>query len=176
MDYTVSYQKNNAVGTATATLTGNGTTFRGSATTTFRINVEALPMFRLYNRWSGEHLFTMDNAEVKNLTPLGWTYEGVAWQTPSWSDTPVYRLYNHWSGDHFYAANHEEYEHLHSLDWSQEGIAFFSADKDTGAPIYRLFNKWLARGTHLFTTDKSEYDNLVKIGRSGEGIAFRAME
>ena len=88
----------------------------------------------------------------------------------------MYRLYNQWSGDHFYTANYEEYEHLHSLGWSQEGIAFFSADKDTGAPIYRLFNKWLTRGTHLFTTDKSEYDNLVKIGRSGEGIALRALE
>ena len=88
----------------------------------------------------------------------------------------MYRLYNQWSGDHFYTANYEEYEHLYSLGWSQEGIAFFSADKDTGAPIHRLFNRWFARDTHLFTTDKSEHDNLVKIGRSGEGIALRAME
>lgn len=88
----------------------------------------------------------------------------------------MYRLYNQWSGDHFYTANYGEYEHLHSLGWSQEGIAFFSADKDTGAPIHRLFNRWFARDTHLFTTDKSEYDNLVKIGRSGEGIALRALE
>ena len=49
-------------------------------------------------------------------------------------------------------------------------------DKDTGAPIHRLFNRWFARDTHLFTTDKSEHDNLVKIGRSGEGIALHAME
>ena len=69
--------------------------------------MEVLPMFRLYNRWYSEHLFTMDKTEDKNLTSLRWTYEGVAWQSPSWPDAPVYRLYNRWNGDHLYTADHE---------------------------------------------------------------------
>ena len=105
-------------GTALLTFASDGMTWSYSVDTG-RITSRA--MYRLYNRWSGEHLFTMDKGEVGNLVSLGWKDEGVAWQAPSHSDTPVYRLYNPYSGDHFYTSNKAEYDHLSAIGWNKEG-------------------------------------------------------
>ena len=174
-DYNVSFSNNNAEGTATVTIIGNGKEFRGSVTKQFKIVVHAVPMYRLYNQWSGEHLFTLSKDEVDSLTSIGWKYEGVAWQSPSFSLDPVYRLYNPYSGDHFYTSDWSEYEYLGSIGWNQEGVAFYSASSATGKPIYRLFNRWLTQGTHLFTTDYDEYQYLGGIGWSQEGTAFYSL-
>ncbi|WP_368018397.1 hypothetical protein [Olsenella sp. AGMB03486] len=174
-DYTVSFENNDGEGTATVTITGNGKEFRGSVTKTFKIVILSVPMYRLYNPWSGEHLFTLNKDEVDNLTGIGWKYEGIAWQSPAWSLDKVYRLYNPYSGDHFYTRSLVEYERLGFIGWNKEGIAFCSASSVTGKPIYRLFNKWLTQGTHLFTTDYNEYAYLSSIGWNREGIAFYSL-
>lgn len=51
----------------------------------------SIPMYRMYNRYSGEHLYTRSVGERDNLKRVGWNYEGVAWNAPT-SGTPVYRL------------------------------------------------------------------------------------
>ncbi|MGN0287692.1 MAG: hypothetical protein ACI4B6_08500 [Atopobiaceae bacterium] len=135
----------------------------------------SVPMYRLYNQWSGEHLFTLSKDEVDSLTSIGWKYEGVAWQSPIGSDSPVYRLYNPYSGDHFYTSSENEYNSLGEIGWNQEGVAFYSADSTSGKPIYRLFNRWLTQGTHLFTTSADEYQYLGSIGWSQEGTAFYSL-
>ena len=178
-DYTVSYSNNVEPGTATVTLTGIGN-YTGSVSTTFTINYTpaagTVPMFRLYNRWSGEHLFTTSKSEYDHLESIGWKKEGIAWTAPEKSSHPVYRLYNPYSGDHFYTGDQNEYDHLGSIGWKKEYISFYSADSSTGKPIYRLFNRWLTQGTHLFTTSKSEYDHLGSIGWSQEDIAFYSLK
>ena len=131
-------------------------------------------VWRLYNQWSGEHLFTTDKGEYDSLQGLGWSGEGKAWDAPSEGDE-VFRLYNPYSGDHHYTMDKDEYGHLGEIGWRQEGGVLHSADASSGTPIYRLFNRWLTQGTHLFTTDKGEYDNLGQIGWQQEGIAFYAM-
>lgn len=128
-------------------------------------------VWRLYNQWSGEHLFTTDRGEYDSLVGIGWSGEGEAWDAPSEGDE-VFRLYNPYSGDHHYTMDQDEYGSLGSIGWRQEGVVFHSAGASSGAPIYRLFNPWLTQGTHLFTTDKGEYDNLGQIGWQQEGIAF----
>jgi hypothetical protein len=35
-------------------------------------------MYRLYNRWSGEHLFTASRSEYGHLASIGWSQEGIA--------------------------------------------------------------------------------------------------
>ncbi|RRF92970.1 MAG: hypothetical protein DUD31_06975 [Coriobacteriaceae bacterium] len=178
-DYTVSYSNNVEPGTATVTLTGIGN-YTGSVSTTFTINYTpaagTVPMFRLYNRWSGEHLFTTSKSEYDHLASIGWNPEGIAWTAPEMSSHPVYRLYNPYSGDHFYTGDQKEYDHLESIGWNKEGRSFYSADSSTGKPIYRLFNRWLTQGTHLFTTSKSEYDHLGSIGWNPEYIAFYGLK
>lgn len=176
-DYTVAYSNNVGPGTATVTITGIGG-YTGSTSLTFLIvepPVATVPMYRLYNRWSGEHLFTTDYSEYSYLGSIGWTQEGVAWNAPASGGTPVWRLYNPYSGDHLYTGSASEYAYLGSIGWRQEGESFRSADASSGgAPIYRLYNRWLTAGTHLFTTDASEYSYLGTLGWSQEGEAFYA--
>ena len=69
-------------------------------------------MYRLYNPNSGEHFYTSNIAERDTLTGLGWRYEGIGWQAPSWSNTPVYRLYNRNGGEHHYTLNAGERDAL----------------------------------------------------------------
>lgn len=176
-DYTVAYSNNVGPGTATVTITGIGG-YAGSTSLTFMIvepPIATVPMYRLYNRWSGEHLFTTDYSEYSYLGSIGWTQEGVAWYAPASGGTPVWRLYNPYSGDHLYTGSASEYTYLGSIGWRQEGESFRSADASSdGAPIYRLYNRWLTAGTHLFTTDASEYSYLGTLGWSQEGEAFYA--
>lgn len=130
-----------------------------------------IPLYRVYNRWSGEHLFTANESEYDGLGQIGWSQEGVAWQSPS-SGQAVYRLYNPYSGDHFYTMDQVEYDKLGAIGWNQEGVAFYSEQDPVCVTVYRLYNPWLTQGTHLFTTDYDEYVSLCNIGWSGEGAAF----
>ena len=134
---------------------------------------EAKPVWRLYNRYDGDHMWTLDKAEYDSLVKAGWTGEGKAWQAPhreSMNEGFVYRLYNPWSGEHLFTMDEGEYNQLGKAGWRKEGTAFESAR--VGAPAWRLYNRWLTRGTHLYTTDKAEYDRLVKLGWVGEGVRF----
>ena len=127
-------------------------------------------IYRLYNQWNGDHLFTRDSGERTDLMGRGWSDEGTAWEAPA-SGTSVWRLYNPWSGEHLYTTDKAEYDNLASRGWSREGVSLHSGGK---APVYRLYNRWLTAGTHLYTTDKAEYDRLAKIGWSGEGVKLYA--
>lgn len=129
-------------------------------------------VLRLYNRWSGEHLYTTSRTEYNSLGKVGWSGEGTAWAAPSSGSNPVWRLYNRWSGDHLLTSDRKEYDTLGRAGWNREGVAFYSGG---GVSVWRLYNRWLKAGTHLLTTDKTEYDNLIRDGWSGEGVAFYAV-
>lgn len=135
----------------------------------------AITMHRLYNPYSGEHLYTSDTEERSALTSIGWKYEGVAWIAPSKSSTPVYRLYNKYSGDHHYTTNKNEYDACVRQGWNGEGVGFYSGDAK-GVPVYRVYNKYLTAGTHHYTTSKTEYDYLGSIGWSPENIGWYAIK
>ena len=60
-------------------------------------------MYRLYNPNSGEHFYTANFVEAKNIINAGWKYEMVGWNAPM-TGVPVYRLYNPNVGDHHYRA------------------------------------------------------------------------
>jgi hypothetical protein len=132
-------------------------------------------IYRLYNQFSSEHLYTQDKNEYDVLVSYGWTGEGEAWVAPKTSDVAVYRLYNPFSGDHLYTSDKNEYTELQKIGWKGEDVAFYSASKeDGGDAIYRLFNPNETIGTHHLTSDKNEYTELQKIGWKGEDIAFYA--
>lgn len=65
-------------------------------------------VLRLYNRWSGEHLYTTSRAEYNSLGKVGWSGEGTAWAAPNSGSNPVWRLYNRWSGDHLLTSDRKE--------------------------------------------------------------------
>lgn len=196
-EYTTTYSNNVNPGTATVTVTGKGN-YSGTVKTTFTIKNAStgenqskpdddkpsgetqkpaqqgsVTMWRLYNRWTGEHFYTSSTTERNNLTSVGWTLEGVGWKAPTTGER-VYRLYNHFvkGGDHHYTMDEEEYDALWRLGWRQEGLAWRSADKSTGVPVYRQYNPYAETGTHNYTLSKEENDALVKVGWKEEGIAW----
>ena len=132
-------------------------------------------MYRLYNNYSGEHFYTCDIEEKNNLVSLGWTYEGIAWISPTSSKTPVYRLYNPNSGEHHYTIDANEKGTLASYGWKEEGIGWYSND-DQGTPLYRLYNPNAAgqyeAGGHHYTKNVSEKNSLIAAGWRDEGIGW----
>lgn len=135
---------------------------------------DTVPIYRVYNEWSGEHIFTTEKGEYDALGRAGWTQEDIAWRAPAFSDTPVYRLYNPYTGDHHYTTNYYEYIQSGIAGWDMEGTAFYSAGKDA-VPVYRLYNRWVSVGTHHYTTSFSEYNGLASTGWIDESIGWYAL-
>ncbi|WP_322155442.1 CAP domain-containing protein [Paratractidigestivibacter sp.] len=203
VEYDVSYSNNVNVGTAKVAITGKGNyagtaevTFKitkgdsgsssgsgsggsdsgsdsGDSSGSTQPTAGKVTMYRLYNKYTGEHFYTANKAEKDNLANIGWTYEGVGWTAPSKSSTPVYRLYNKYvpGGDHHYTTNMFEVMFCEAYGWTYEGIGWYSDDAE-GTPLYRQYNPYAATGTHNYTTSKAENDFLVSVGWSAEGVAW----
>ncbi len=144
---------------------------------------DIVTVLRLYNEWTGEHLFTTDQAEYDALVKDGWSGENVAWYSPSDPNVgePVYRIYNQWSGDHYYTKDHAEAEQRVSegWQWDEGGKPLFYSVKNTDSnvtayPIYQLFNQYVEIGTHHWTTKESEYEACKARGWNGENVKFYA--
>lgn len=125
-------------------------------------------MYRMYNPNSGEHFYTVSEAERDHLVSVGWNYEGIAWIAPNQGE-PVYRLYNPNAGDHHYTLSAGEKDHLVSVGWNYEGVAWYSGG---GVPLYRAYNPIAVAGAHHYTTEKGELNNIVQAGWKDEGIAW----
>ena len=89
---------------------------------------DRIPVYRLYSKNSGQHLYTTSTYEVSQLRNYGWVNEGIVFYSATvfpWNQvTAVERLYNPNSGQHFYTANWEERDFLIKLGWHDEGEAF----------------------------------------------------
>ncbi len=131
-------------------------------------------IYRLYNPYSGQHLYSRLWDEVKSTTNSGWYYEGIAWEAPDTAEgnTAVYRLYNPYSGDHHYTTSAEERDNLVGLGWNSEGTAWYSPSAKDAIPLFRLFNPYATVGTHHYTTSATERDYLKSIGWNYEGEAW----
>ena len=118
---------------------------------------------RLYNKHSGDHLYTKSVAEARKAQSAGWIYEGVAWSSPE-KGAPVYRIYAPQSGLHHYTASAKERDYLISKGWKDEGISFMSGGSN---PVYRMYNP--NSGAHILTASIKEHDALTKAGWRCEG-------
>ena len=133
---------------------------------------DLVPMYRLYNPYTLEHLFTSSEWERDNLPNAGWIYEGVAWNAPT-EGAPIYRLYNPYTDGHFYTASEEEIDTLLPLGWKLDGAVSNGASAD-GTPIYRLFNPYETKNYHHYTTSSEEISMLTSLGWVLEGVAWYA--
>lgn len=132
------------------------------------------PVFRLYNPNSGEHLFTSDRKERRDLMHLGWNAESIAWMNRPDGGQAISRLYNPNAGDHHYTADQNEVNTLVKLGWKLDGTVLFS-EGERDIPIYRCCNPNAKAGSHHFTRLLYEYETLTKHeGWIAEGIAFYA--
>lgn len=128
-------------------------------------------MWRLYNPYSGEHLYTASTTERDSLAKAGWRKEGVGWIAPKSSKTPVFRLYNKYNGEHHYTLDKRERDALVKIGWTSEGVGWYSDDAKR-VPVYRQFNPYVKANSHNYTRDKGENDQLVKLGWRAEGIGW----
>lgn len=140
----------------------------GSTTQASHSNV-----YRMYNAWTGEHLYTGSLSEAKSALSEGWRWEGVAWVAPS-AGVPVYRLYNAWSGDHLYTTSKAEYSRLARVGWKGEGVQLYGASAGSGAAISRLYNRYVQTGSHLLTADANERRSCIRAGWSDDGNSWYA--
>ena len=139
--------------------------------------VETVPVYRMYNTRTSEHLYTRIKREYDACgegSYADWRAEGIAWYAPAAGTEgarPVWRLYNLVSGDHHYTTSEtERAQLLDSGDWRDEGVAFWSGGE---VPVYRLYNGRLKRGQHHYTTRSGERSVLVESrGWSDEGVGL----
>ena len=81
----------------------------------------------MYNRYGGEHHYTLDEAERDYLVEMGWEYEGIGWYSDPAKTIPLYRQYNPYafSNNHNYTVSTDERDMLVGLGWIDEGVAWY---------------------------------------------------
>lgn len=130
----------------------------------------SIPIYRVYNPNSGEHLHTMNSFERDYLVRLGWRNEGISMRVSN-SGKQLFRVYNPNSGEHFYTLNAKERDTLKKYGWRYEGVAWLTPV--TGLPMYRVYNpNTRGAGAHHYTMLQSERDFLVRSGWRSEGISW----
>ena len=137
--------------------------------------VAAVPIYRVFNRRTGEHFYTQSRFERDYLVKHGWNDEGVGWYAPQNSKTPVYRLYNPNSGEHHYTCSQIEKNWLVKLGWRYEGIGWYSDDRKQVA-VYRHYHPIQRTGNHHYSISKGESSHIVSYeGWKYEGIGWYGM-
>ena len=135
-------------------------------------------MYRMYNPYTGEHLYTKNEGEKDYLISNNWNFEGYAWVSAN-EGMPVYRFFNEYSKEHHYTLDENEKAYLIDIGWNYEGIGWYS--NNTGSecevPVYRLFCPFTneALKAHHYTMDKGERDWLLSIGWNDEGVCWNSM-
>ena len=146
-----------------------------SADTTISVEFQTVvPVYRLYNKLSSEHLFTTNKVEYDDFEAKckantdAWIPEGIDWLAPV-SGTTVYRLYNPTLGamarsSHYYTTSETERANLKaSAGWLDDfnGTAVFYSGGDKA--IFTMYNEALGSAHHL-TSSLTEYKGLVQHG------------
>ena len=144
-------------------------------------NTSVQNIYRLYNSFTGEHLYTPDaNEEQTLVSSHGWKSETIAWIAPAASVpdvTPVYRLYNPSLDNHLYTSDTNEIKVLTTTQgWVADNGGqplFYSGGTES---IYRMYNRD-SNGLHLLTTDSNEYNTLPGQDGSwsGEGEKLKCL-
>ncbi len=137
------------------------------------VKQETVPVYRLYNPYTQEHLLTSTVEEKDLLLSVGWTLDGVAWDAPA-EGIPVYRLYNPYDDWHTYTISVSERDTMAAAGWQVDGVVSYGETREDPRPIYRLFNPYIQTNYHLFTAGVEERDLLVNAGWILEGIAWNA--
>lgn len=131
-------------------------------------------MYRLYNSWTGEHLFTINPQEKDNDVAAGWTFEGTVGKALLEKGDPVYRLLNPTTGEHHYTMAQDEVKNCVAAGWKDEGVVFYSAKKDDKGAIamVSLYNPYREAFYHHYTSDEGEIQARVADGWKNEGPKF----
>jgi hypothetical protein len=138
-----------------------------------------IPLFRLLNSKTGDHLYTTSVSERDSaIASFGYQSEGIAgyvFDSQAPGTTPLFRLLNPKTGDHFYTTSVSERDSaIASFGYQSEGITcyvfVFGAQAPGTIPLFRLLNP--QTGHHFYTTSKAELEKAIaSLGYKDEGIA-----
>lgn len=188
----LSNNKFKAVGISAALATTLGLGLAPAAALAKPADADLATVVRMYNKWTGEHLFTTNALEVADLEARGWQNEGTYWKAPAAPTEkehkdnaqymPVYRLYNPNSSDHLYTTDLVEYTNLMAAGWRGEDVKFMSAAhakadnkalvdyaEDDAEGIYRQFNPNVTVGTHNYG-GLAENNQVLAAGWKADGV------
>ncbi len=135
---------------------------------------DQVPLLRLYNPYSGEHLFTTNRYEASDLVFRGWRSERSDGLVNLKEGTPVFRLYNEWTGDHHYTSDTNEVNACIKQGWTNEGIQFCS-DEDATTDVYSMYNPYATKFYHLYTADADEMAKMQSDGWRQENVKWRVI-
>lgn len=135
---------------------------------------DQVPLLRLYNPYSGEHLFTTNRYEASDLVSRGWRSERSDGLVNLKEGTPVFRLYNEWTGDHHYTTDTNEVNSCIKQGWTNEGIQFCS-DEDATTAVYSMYNPYATKFYHLYTADAHEMAQMQADGWKQETVKWRVI-
>lgn len=136
----------------------------------------SVPVYRLYNKNTGEHFYTKNSAERANLKRVGWRDEGLGWNSAT-SGKAVYRVYNPNArgGDHYYTLSKYEAQSLVNKGWRWDNggkAAFYSGGS---ANLYVAYNPNAQSGSHNYTTSNFEQKSLLHGGWKYGAVAWKTM-
>ena len=116
-----------------------------------------IPLFRLLNPKTGDHLYTTSVSERDSaIASFGYQSEGIAgyvFDSQAPGTTPLFRLLNPKTGDHFYTTSVSERDGaIASFGYRPEGITcyVFGSQAPGTIPLLRLLNP--QTGHHFYTT------------------------
>ena len=131
-------------------------------------------LYRLYNPYTHEHLFTTDKDEYDNLVAAGWTGEESDGKVAVNQGKGVYRLFNPTTGEHHYTSKEDEVADCVKAGWVNEGVKFHSVQNGT-VPVYSMYNPYEKKFYHHYTSDPDEIAKMVKDGWIKEEIKWYAV-
>lgn len=140
----------------------------------------AVPLYRLRNRLSNEHFYTIDAAERSTLLRNGYDDEGSegrVWNMPLGGTVPFYRLWNNQQGAasrHLYTIAAGERDAQVRNGWVEEfgpdggpgGGYVFAREVPQTVPLFRWYNQ--ATNDHIYTISNI---SLLRQGYRSEGQA-----
>ncbi|NMM95009.1 InlB B-repeat-containing protein [Bifidobacterium oedipodis] len=153
------------------------------------VQTAPVKVYRLYNKWNGDHVYTTSQDESSALSKLGWKAEGVQFNVTTvkfGNAKAVYRLYNPYNGEHLLTADKTEAAGLAEAGWvfdkdgsltDEDGNpVYFYAPQGATTGVTRLFNPYETVGTHLYTTSSDEIAKNVKLGWIQENVLFNVVK
>ena len=139
-------------------------------------------VYRLYNKQTGDHYFTVRQNEYDGLKTLGVQGEGVKFVAVSaktaetevdgvkLSETPfvtaLYSVYNQNTGEHLLVLE-EEAEGLKAAGWNwdnNEKPVFYAPNAGASEAVRRVYNPNTNLAAHLYTAEAKEYTDLTSWG------------
>lgn len=160
-------------GTGSPSNIGSCSTSCAGAIAPSTTNGDARPtlMYRLYNPYSHEHLFSTDTCERNYLIRIGWKDEGIVGAVSLvGTEGGVYRLYNSTTGEHHYTSDTDELKRCVDAGWKNEGIMFYSQGD---VKMVSMYNPYEKKFYHHYTSDEDEIAKMVKAGWKREEVKWR---